>query len=145
MREQNVRSLNRYISLLGFLLGPMLIPRPFQKFVTVAVGDLFYLLMRRTRHAVQRNLEVIGRGKFSPQRISRLTRSTFRIWTVFTGLYGDTSNHFLQQGYGYSGRGWGGAHGPGPRGGQGAICITPHLGNWEMGGLSIWYKVPLTD
>jgi KDO2-lipid IV(A) lauroyltransferase len=141
MREQNIRSLNRYIYLLGFLLGSMLIPRPFQKFVTVAVGDLFYLLMRRTRHAVQRNLEVIGRGKFSPQRISRLTRSTFRNYGQYLldymVIHRITSSN--------KGTVIGGEVGAEHMArtleeGKGAICITPHLGNWEMGGLLLAFR-----
>ncbi len=141
MREKNVRPLNRYIYLLGFFLGSILIPRPLQKFVTIGVGDLFYLLMRRTRMAVERNLEVIGRGQFSPQKISRLTRKTFRNYgqylldyMVIDRITSSNKGEVIggELGIEYMARAL--------RKGRGAICITPHLGNWEMGGLLLAFR-----
>jgi KDO2-lipid IV(A) lauroyltransferase len=141
MREQNVRPLNRYVYLLGFFLGSILIPRSLQKFVAIPVGDMFYLLMRRTRSAVQRNLEVIGRGQFSRQEISRLARRTFRNYGQYlldymvihritssnksTVIGGEVGAEHMAQAL---------------RDGKGAICITPHLGNWEMGGLLLAFR-----
>ena len=141
MREQNVRSLNRYVYLLGFFFISVLIPRSLQKFVTIAVGDLFYLLMRRTRRAVKSNLEVIGRGQFSPQEIARLARRTFRNYGQYLLDYmvihritssnkgkvigGEVGGEYMAQAL---------------RKGRGAICITPHLGNWEMGGLLLAFR-----
>ena len=136
MRELNVRPLNRYVYLLGFFLGSILIPRPFQKFVAIPVGDVFHLLMRRTRRAVERNLEVIGQGRFSPQEISRLARRTFRNYgqylldyMVIDRITSSNKNKVIDEEVGeeYMARAL--------REGRGAICITPHLGNWEMGGL----------
>jgi KDO2-lipid IV(A) lauroyltransferase len=141
MREQNVRSLNRYVYLLGFLLGSVLIPRPIQRFVTVGVGDIFYLLMRRTRGAVKRNLEVIGRGRFTPQEISRLSRRTFRNYgqylldyMVISRITSSNKGEVIEaeDGADYMAQAL--------REGKGAICITPHLGNWEMGGLLLAFR-----
>jgi KDO2-lipid IV(A) lauroyltransferase len=141
MREQNVRPLNRYIYLLGFFLGATLIPRSLQKFVAIPVGDIFYLLMRRSRQAVKRNLEVIGRGRLSPQEISRLARKTFRNYGQYlldymvihritssnkdTVIAGEVGAEYMARAL---------------RDGKGAICITPHLGNWEMGGLLLAFR-----
>jgi len=141
MREQNARSLNRYVYLLGFLLGSVLIPRPIQRFVTVGVGDIFYLLMGRTRVAVKRNLEVIGRGRFTPQEISRLARRTFRNYgqylldyMVINRITSLNKGEVIEaeEGTDYMAQAL--------RGGRGAICITPHLGNWEMGGLLLAFR-----
>jgi KDO2-lipid IV(A) lauroyltransferase len=141
MREENVRPLNRYTYLLGFFLGSILIPRPLQKFVAIPVGDIFYLLMRQSRRAVKRNLEVIGRGRLSPQEISRLARRTFRNYGQYLLDYmvihritssnkekvieGEVGEEYMSRAL---------------REGKGAICITPHLGNWEMGGLLLAFR-----
>ena len=141
MREQDVRVSSRYVYLLGFLFGSILIPRSVQKSVAIPVGDLFYLLMRRTRRAVERNLGVIGRGRFSPQEISRLARRTFRNYGQYLLDYmvihqitssnkdkvigGEVGAEYMAQAL---------------REGRGAICITPHLGNWEMGGLLLAFR-----
>jgi len=141
MREQDVRVSSRYVYLLGFLFGSILIPRSVQKSVAIPVGDLFYLLMRRTRRAVERNLEVIGRGRFSPHEISRLARRTFRNYGQYlldymvihritssnkdTVIEGEVGEEYMAQAL---------------KRGRGAICITPHLGNWEMGGLLLAFR-----
>ncbi len=141
MREQNVRSLNRYIYLLGFFLGSILIPRSLQKSVSISVGDLFYLLMGRTRRAVKSNLEVIGRGQFSPQEISRLARRTFRNYGQYLldymAIHRITSSN---KGKVIGGEVGGEYMAQALRKGRGAICITPHLGNWEMGGLLLAFR-----
>ena len=141
MREQNVRSLNRYIYLLGFFLGSILIPRSLQKFVTIGVGDLFYLLMGRTRRAVKSNLEVIGRGRFTPQKISRLARRTFRNYgqylldyMVINRITASNKGKVIEGELGEEYMAWV------LQKGRGAICITPHLGNWEMGGLLLAFR-----
>jgi KDO2-lipid IV(A) lauroyltransferase len=141
MREQNIRPLNRYIYLLGFFLGSILIPRFLQKFIAVPVGDLFYLLMRRTRRAVKRNLEVIGGERFSPQEISGLARRTFRNYGQYLLDYmvidRITSSNKGKVIEGEVGEGY---MAQALRKGRGAICVTPHLGNWEMGGLLLAFR-----
>jgi KDO2-lipid IV(A) lauroyltransferase len=142
MREKNFRPIvNRYSYLLGFLLGSILIPRSLQKFVAIPVGDIFYLLMRRSRRAVKRNLEVIGRGRLSPQKISRLARKTFRNYgqylldyMVIHGITSSSKDKVIagEVGAEYMAQAL--------REGKGAICITPHLGNWEMGGLLLAFR-----
>jgi KDO2-lipid IV(A) lauroyltransferase len=133
--------LNRYIYLLGFFLGSILIPRPLQKLVAVPVGDLFYFLMRRTRRAVERNLEVIGGGRFTPQEIARLARKTFRNYgqylldyMVIHRITSSNRDKVIAKEFGTEYM----AHALGE--GKGAICITPHLGNWEMGGLLLAFR-----
>ncbi len=142
MREKNLRPIaNKYSYLLGFLWGSILIPRSFQKYLAIPAGDIFYLLMRRARRAVKRNLEVIGRGRFSPQEVSRLARRAFRNYGQYLLDYmvihritpsnkdkvieGEVGAEYMAQAL---------------REGKGAICITPHLGNWEMGGLLLAFR-----
>src|SRR4030042_1783375 len=62
MEERYPQSLNRFIYLFFFQFCSTLIPRPIQKFFSVVVGDLFYLLMRKTRANVRKNIEGIRRG-----------------------------------------------------------------------------------
>ena len=142
MREQNFRPIvNRYSYLLGFFLGSILIPRFLQKYLAIPVGDIFYLLMGRARRAVQRNLEVIGRGRFTPQEVSRLARRTFRNYGQYLLDYMvmhriTSSNKGTVIGGEVGAEYMAGAL----KRGRGAICITPHLGNWEMGGLLLAFR-----
>ncbi len=51
MEERYPRSLNRFIYLFFFQFCSTLIPRSTQKFFSVVIGDLFYLLMRKISRA----------------------------------------------------------------------------------------------
>ena len=78
MEERHPRSINRFIYLFFFQFCSTLIPRSIQKFFSVVVGDLFYLLMKKTRAHVRKNIEGVSRGRWSKERVNVLTRKTFQ-------------------------------------------------------------------
>ena len=141
MEERHVRSLNRFVYLFFFQLCSTLIPRSTQKFFSVVVGDFFYLLMKETRSYVGKNIEGIGRGRWSKEKIRLLTRKTFQNYgqylldyMVMHRLHPSNKSRWVEEEVG-------GEHMvEALQEGKGVICITPHLGNWEIGGLLFSFK-----
>jgi len=141
MEERYVRTLNRFIYLFLFQFCSTLIPRSLQKFFSVVIGDFFYLLMPETRRYVRRNIEGVSHGGWSRKKVEVLTRKTFQNY----GQY--LLDYMVMHRIGPSNKcRWveeevGGHHMvEGLQRGKGVICITPHLGNWEMGGLLFSFK-----
>src|SRR4030066_1861564 len=141
MEERHPRSLNRFVYLFLFQFCSTLIPRSIQRFFSVVVGDLFYLLMRKTRARVRKNMEGVSGGRWSKERVDVLTRKTFQNYgqylldyMVMHRLRPSNKDQWVEQevGAGYMMEAL--------RAGKGAICITPHLGNWEIGGLLFAFK-----
>ncbi len=141
MKERYVRSINRFIYLFFFQFCSTLIPRPLQKFFCVVVGDLFYFLMRKTRANIRKNVNGVSRGNWSKGRVDFFTRKTFQNYgqylldyMVMHRLHPSNKARWVADEVGadymvealYAGKG--------------AICITPHLGNWEIGGLLFSFK-----
>jgi KDO2-lipid IV(A) lauroyltransferase len=141
MKERYPQALNRFIYLFFFQFCSTLIPRPIQKFFSVVVGDLFYLLMRKTRSNVRKNVEGIGRGRWSDGKIDAITRKTFQNYgqylldyMVMHRLRPSNKHQWVEEEAG-------GIHMiEALKRGKGVICITPHLGNWEIGGLLFSFK-----
>jgi KDO2-lipid IV(A) lauroyltransferase len=141
MEARATQSLNQFVYLFLFQFCSTLIPRPIQKFFSVVVGDLFYVLMKETRENVRNNVEGIGQGKWSEKKVDVLTRKTFQNYgqylldyMVLHRLRPSNKGRWIEEEAG-------GAHMvEALRGGKGVICITPHLGNWEIGGLLFSFK-----
>jgi len=141
MEERHPRSLNRFIYLFLFQFCSTLIPRPIQRFFSVVVGDLFYYLMRKTRASIRKNMEGVSRGRWRKERVDVLTRKTFQNYgqylldyMVMHRLRPSNKERWVEEevGAGYMMEAL--------QAGKGAICITPHLGNWEIGGLLFSFK-----
>jgi KDO2-lipid IV(A) lauroyltransferase len=141
MEERHPRSLNRFIYLFFFQFCSTLIPRPIQKFFSVVIGDLFYLLMRKTRAHVRKNMEGVSRGRWLQKEVEVLTRRTFQNYgqylldyMVMHRLRPSNKERWVEEEVG--------AHHmmEAIHAGKGAICITPHLGNWEIGGLLFSFR-----
>jgi KDO2-lipid IV(A) lauroyltransferase len=141
MESRYPRSLNRFIYLFFFQFCSTLIPRPIQKFFSVVVGDLFSLLMRKTRENVRKNIEGVSRGRWSKKKINILTRKTFQNYgqylldyMVMHRLQSSNKDRWVEEEVG------GNYMVEALRAGKGVICITPHLGNWEIGGHLFSFK-----
>lgn len=122
------------LNLFWIKLFTMLVPRWLYPPFTLFWGGLFYLLMGKGRRGVRANLRVVtGR-----REVERLVFSTFRLfahnWSdvmLMMRLRGAR----LQALIGRRGN-------PAPMDealarGNGAILVSPHLGNWELGGLGL--------
>jgi KDO2-lipid IV(A) lauroyltransferase len=133
--------LNQFIYLFLFQFCSTLIPRSLQKLFSVVIGDLFYTLMKRTRENVRKNMEGIAQGKWSGRRMDVLTRRTFQNYgqylldyMVMHRIRPSNKDRWIEEEVG-------GEHMiEALRNGKGVICITPHLGNWEIGGLLFSFK-----
>jgi len=141
MEERHPRSLNRFIYLFFFQFCSTLIPRSVQKFFSVVVGDLFYLLMRKTRAHVRNNVEGVSRGRWSRERVDVLTRKTFQNYGQYLLDYmvmhrfrPSNKERWVEEEVGAD------HMMEALHAGKGAICITPHLGNWEIGGLLFSFR-----
>jgi KDO2-lipid IV(A) lauroyltransferase len=141
MEERHPRSLNRFVYLFLFQFCSTLIPRSIQRFFSVVVGDLFYLLMRKTRARVRKNMEGVSGGRWSKERVDIVTRKTFQNYgqylldyMVMHRLRPSNKDQWVEEevGAGYMMEAL--------QAGKGAICITPHLGNWEIGGLLFSFR-----
>jgi KDO2-lipid IV(A) lauroyltransferase len=97
--------------------------------------------MIKTRAYVRKNIEGVSRGKWSKERVDVLTRKTFQNYgqylldyMVMHRLLPSNKNQWVEDevGAGYMREAL--------EAGKGAICITPHLGNWEIGGLLFSFR-----
>jgi KDO2-lipid IV(A) lauroyltransferase len=141
MEERHPRSLNRFVYLFLFQFCSTLIPRPIQRFFSVVIGDLFYHLMRETRASIRKNMEGVSRGRWRKERVDVLTRKTFQNYgqylldyMVMHRLRPSNKERWVEEEVGAS------YMMEALQAGKGAICITPHLGNWEIGGLLFSFK-----
>jgi KDO2-lipid IV(A) lauroyltransferase len=141
MEERHPRSLNRFVYLFLFQFCSTLIPRPIQRFFSVVVGDLFYYLMRKTRASIRKNMEGVSGGRWRKERVDVLTRKTFQNYgqylldyMVMHRLRPSNKERWVEEEVGAS------YMMEALQAGKGAICITPHLGNWEIGGLLFAFK-----
>jgi KDO2-lipid IV(A) lauroyltransferase len=141
MKGRDPHHYNRFVYLFLFQFCSTLIPRSIQKFFSVVIGDLFYLLMRKTRGYVRKNMEGVSRGRWSKKKIEVFTRKTFQNYgqylldyMVMHRLQPSNKNRWVEEEVG------GEYMLEALKQGKGAICITPHLGNWEMGGLLFSFK-----
>jgi KDO2-lipid IV(A) lauroyltransferase len=133
--------LNRFFFLFWFSFFSTIIPRPLQRIFTVSIGSLFYLLMPKSRRGVKANLQVIGQGRWGPRETVVRARRTFQNYgqylldyMVMPGLTAERKGRMVVQELGQE-------HMVRALGeGRGVICITPHLGNWELGGLLLAFK-----
>jgi len=133
--------LNRFFFLFWFSFFSTIIPRPIQRVFTRSIGTLFYLLMPKSRRGVQANLRVIGGSTWGAQEIAGRARRTFQNYgqylldyMVMPGLTAEQKGRMVARELGQE------HMVRALEQGKGVICITPHLGNWELGGLLLAFK-----
>jgi KDO2-lipid IV(A) lauroyltransferase len=97
--------------------------------------------MKKTRTNVRKNIEGVSQGRWSRKKIDALTRRTFQNYgqylldyMVMHRLRASNKDRWVEEEVG------GDYMIEALQGGRGAICITPHLGNWEIGGLLFAFK-----
>ena len=97
--------------------------------------------MPKTRHGVKANLQVMGGGRWNKQGITARARRTFQNYgqylldyMVMPGLTAERKGRMVAQELGQE------HMVKALKRGKGVICITPHLGNWELGGLLLAFK-----
>lgn len=115
----------------------ILVPRFFHSYVARFWGRLFYLILPQTRRSIRANLQVIT-GQAAVDELVRSTLYMFaRNWCdnmlimrlrgpqLFSLIARHTGDKPLDDAL---------------AAGKGAILISPHLGNWELGGLGLAEK-----
>jgi KDO2-lipid IV(A) lauroyltransferase len=97
--------------------------------------------MRKTRTHVRKNIGVVSRGRWSGERVDLLTRKTFQNYgqylldyMVMHRLRPSNKDRWVEEEVGVD------YMTDALTAGKGVICITPHLGNWEIGGLLFSFR-----
>lgn len=104
-------------------------------------NHVVFSILKKYRENVQENLRVIGRGRYSEKEVSRLAKECFQNYCH--KLLDYMTMHRLNS----SNKGKWVEKETGEENlrealskGRGVICITPHLGNWELGGFVLASK-----
>lgn len=118
------------MTLIGFFAH--LLPRRFMFWMAVLFGNFYWLIMKRDREAVQRNL---SRVLDNPAGIKKTARRTFVNYAKYlvdhTRLDLLQENNFRHLVQGFMGK----DHiDRASSQGKGGLILTAHLGNWEIGG-----------
>jgi KDO2-lipid IV(A) lauroyltransferase len=132
---------NRFFFLFWFYFFATILSRPIQRILTRSIGNLFYLLMPETKKAVKKNLEmIIGEG-WGKKEIPAIARRTFQNYgqylfdyMVMHRLSAENKDTIVEKELGQE------YMIEALERGKGVICITPHLGNWELGGMLLAFK-----
>lgn len=111
------------------------IPRAVNHALAVGLGTLLGHAMTKTRQVLTHNLERIGRGRFSRERVRRMILQTFHNYARYlvdfmeiTTVGPERAGAMVRR---FSGKKtYEAVLGQG----RGLILVTPHLGNWELGG-----------
>ncbi len=119
-----------YLNLIGFV--GHLLPRWLLLRLAVLVGNLYWAVMKKDREMVRRNLTLILEN---PSEVNKKVRHTFVHYAKYLVDYTRMDllhmNHLHRLIQSFQGK----EHIDGGLSqGKGALILTAHLGNWEMGG-----------
>jgi lauroyl/myristoyl acyltransferase len=118
-----------------FHLFASLVPRSFHPFCASFGNHFVFFILRRIREGVKENLRVIGRGGYSEEEVSRLAKRCFQNYChklldymAMDRLTSSNKEKWVEKEVGEEHLKEVLARG------KGAICVTPHLSHWELGG-----------
>lgn len=120
-----------YLNLIGFFSH--LLPRWFLLWLAVVVGHIYWAVMKKDREMVHRNLSRILEN---PSDVGKIARRTFvhyaKYLVDYTRMDLLREDNFGRMVHGFQGK----EHiDRALFQGKGAMILTAHLGNWEMGGV----------
>jgi KDO2-lipid IV(A) lauroyltransferase len=112
-----------------------LVPRQMHHFFASLGNHLVFSILEKFREDVKKNIRIIGRGKYSEKEASQLAKRCFQNYChklldymVMHRLNFSNRGKWVDKEIGEENLRMALAKG------KGVICITPHLGNWELGG-----------
>jgi KDO2-lipid IV(A) lauroyltransferase len=118
-----------------FWLFSSVVPRRLHPLFTALGNTLVFPLMSKTRKVVEANLRAIGRGRHGKREVSRLAKRCFRNYSHKLLDYMSVHRLDVSNRWKLVEREIGEEHlVEALKRERGVICITPHLGNWELGG-----------
>ncbi len=127
------RQVSFFITL--FHLFSTLVPRSLHRFFASLGNSLIYALLKKYREDVKENIRVIGRGRYSEKEVSRVAKQCFQNYChklldymVMGHLNSSSKGDWVEREVGEENLKKALSIG------KGVICVTPHLGNWELGG-----------
>ena len=142
MMNKNVASVNNLFYLSLFYIFSSIVPRSLHKGFITTVGTMLSYIMKDTRKLVENNLSIIGGGRYTREEMEKLTRSTFQNYGRYLLDYmvmhriEEHNAHKCVEEKGIGEENLIAAM----KTGKGILCITPHLGNWELGGIMLALK-----
>lgn len=118
-----------------FRLFSNLVPRRLHRVFTTVGTPFVFSLMKKTREVVEGNLKVIGRGGYGEREVNELAKRCFQNYSQKLLDYMSMHRLNMFNRWKLVDREVGEEHlVRALEKGKGVICITPHLGNWELGG-----------
>jgi KDO2-lipid IV(A) lauroyltransferase len=127
------RQVSFFISL--FYLFSSVVPRPLHRFFASLGNHLVFFILRKFREDVKENIRAIGRGRYSEKEVSCLAKQCFQNYChklldymAMHRLDSSGKARWVEKEIGEENLVRALAKG------KGVLCITPHLGNWELGG-----------
>jgi Kdo2-lipid IVA lauroyltransferase/acyltransferase len=140
--NQNVASVNNPLFLSLFYIFSSIVPRFMHRGFIETVGCLFPFTMKETGNLIRKNLEVIGGGVFTENDIRSLELKTFKNYGRYLLDYmamhriaeHNKHHYIMQQEIGLENLDAALSMG------KGVILVTPHFGNWELGGIILSLK-----
>jgi len=118
-----------------FHLFASLVPRSIHPFCASFGNHFVFFILKRIREEVKENLRVIGRGGYCEEEVSRLAKRCFQNYChklldymAMDRLTSSNKEKWVEKEVGEEHLKEALSRG------KGAICITPHLSHWELGG-----------
>ncbi|MBW1973531.1 MAG: lysophospholipid acyltransferase family protein [Deltaproteobacteria bacterium] len=138
MNFNKIRFLNHFFYIFLFRLASLIIPRRIQPCFTKPIGWLFYKIMKRSRDNIIKNMEIIGVEK---KDLKRKAIKTFQNYGQYLLDYMVMDRINKKNIHKYLSKEIGRENIINVlKKGKGAICLSIHLGNWELGGLVLAFQ-----